>query len=76
MGFEPTLPCGKGGLSPPCLPIPPPGPAVWTLAVAVGTVTADHHVEATLGRPTSRNWRLIARLVTAAHAHHSEMNAP
>ncbi len=26
VGFEPTLPRGKGGLSPPRLPIPPPGP--------------------------------------------------
>jgi hypothetical protein len=25
VGFEPTPPCGEGGLSPPCLPIPPPG---------------------------------------------------
>ena len=24
-GFEPALPFGKGGLSPPRLPIPPPG---------------------------------------------------
>ena len=38
-GFDPALPEGKGGLSPPRLPIPPPGLVMVNLTLARQTTT-------------------------------------